>query len=71
MVRTVAVLIVGIPSLVALMMITTLLASSLASPILPGHESAHVLEGAALLLTLVAVVLAWARFAQRTRRRSA
>jgi len=70
MLRTVSILIVGVGSLAAFVMIATLLASSLGSPTLAGYEFSHFLGVTTLLLTLAAIILAWARFVERSRRHS-
>ena len=69
MARTLSILSVGAGSLAALVMIAAILASSLGTPALPGHELAHFLEVITLVLTLAAIVLAWGHFGQRSDRR--
>ena len=70
MIRTVAIVLVGIGNLVALALVATVLAASLGSSPSAGYALAHALEVATLLMTLALIILAWGRFIERTRRRS-
>jgi len=66
--RTIGSLILGIASLAALILIGSLLVSSVGGSPLTGYEGARAASVVVLLMTLTAIVLAWARFILRSRR---